>query len=77
MCVRESRQVARGGPRDAARRDVKHDAWNGGAPRTGRLEVLLQLIDAGLDGPLDPELVKALEDAIRGNETALRAFLLG
>lgn len=35
------------------------------------------LIDAGLDGPLDPELVKNLEDAIRSNETALRAFLLG
>ena len=35
------------------------------------------LIEAGLDGPLDPQLVKDLEDAIRSNETALRAFLLG
>ncbi len=33
------------------------------------------LIEAGLTGPLDPELVAALEDAIRAHEAELRAFI--
>lgn len=34
------------------------------------------LIEAGLEGSLDTALVTALEEAIRSNETALRAFVL-
>lgn len=35
------------------------------------------LVEAGLEGPVDQDLVRALEDAIRAHEGALRAFIGG
>lgn len=48
---------------------------NCGPVREAHAALKMALVEAGLDGPIDPQLASDLEDAIRAHEAALRAFL--
>ncbi len=46
-----------------------------GPVREAHTALKAALIEAGLDGPMDPQLISDLEEAIRAHEKELRAFL--